>query len=45
VFVLVTAGVLIGALVLTSGILEGRYEIHVRTTEAEGLTQDTRVVL
>lgn len=34
-----------GALVLTSGALEGRYDLYLRTDEAEGLTQDTRVVL
>ena len=45
IFVLVTIGVLAGALVLTSGALEGRYDLYVRTDEAEGLTQDTRVVL
>ncbi len=36
---------LIGALVLTSGMLEGRYDIHMYAVEAEGLNQDTRVVL
>jgi ABC-type transporter Mla subunit MlaD len=41
----VTIGVLAGALVLTSGALEGRYDLYLRTEEAEGLTQDTRVVL
>lgn len=40
-----TIGVLVGALVLTSGALEGRYDLYMRTDEAEGLTQDTRVVL
>ena len=44
-FVLVTLGVLVGALVLTSGVLEGRYDLYMKTDEAEGLTQDTRVVL
>lgn len=38
-------GVIIGALVLTSGLLEGRYVIYMRAGEAEGLTRDTRVVL
>jgi ABC-type transporter Mla subunit MlaD len=42
---LVSLGVIVGALTLTSGLLEGRYEIHLRVEEAEGLTQDTRVVL
>lgn len=40
-----TIGVLVGALVLTSGALEGRYDLYMRTDQAEGLTQDTRVVL
>ena len=40
-----TVGILAGALVLTSGLLEGRYVLHMRVDEAEGLTQDTRVVL
>ena len=44
-FILVTLGVLVGALVLTSGALEGRYVLYMSTDEAEGLTQDTRVVL
>jgi ABC-type transporter Mla subunit MlaD len=37
--------VIVGALVLTSGVLEGRYDIHMRVAQAEGLTQDTRVLL
>jgi ABC-type transporter Mla subunit MlaD len=41
----VTVGVIVGALVLTSGVLEGQYEVYLSTPEAEGLTQDTRVVL
>jgi len=41
----VTIGVLAGALVLTSGALEGRYDLYLRTDDAEGLTQDTRVLL
>lgn len=40
-----TVGIIAGALVLTSGLLEGRYDLHMRVDEAEGLTQDTRVVL
>jgi ABC-type transporter Mla subunit MlaD len=44
-FLLVTLGVLLGAAVLTSGVLEGQYEVHLATAQAEGLTQDTRVVL
>jgi len=37
--------VILGASILTSGALEGRYDLHVRVDEAEGLTQDTRVLL
>ena len=40
-----TVGVVVGALILTSGVLEGRYEVYMQSAEAEGLTQDTRVVL
>ncbi len=38
-------GVITGALVLTSGVLEGRYELHMRVRQAEGISQDTRVLL
>ncbi len=38
-------GVIAGALVVTSGVLEGRYVIHMRVALAEGLTADTRVSL
>ncbi len=44
-FILVTIGIVVGTAVLTSGLLEGRYVLHMRAAEAEGLTQDTRVVL
>jgi ABC-type transporter Mla subunit MlaD len=44
-FILITIGVVVGAAVLTSGLLEGRYELHMRAAEAEGLTQDTHVEL
>lgn len=44
-FLLVTVGVIVGALILTSGVLEGRYEVYLQTAGAQGLTQDTRVVL
>jgi ABC-type transporter Mla subunit MlaD len=43
--VLVSVGVIVGALVLTSGVLEGRYDLHMRAAQAEGLTADTRVSL
>lgn len=38
-------GVLIGALVLTSGLLEGRYALYMRAGTAQGLSRDTRVML
>ncbi len=38
-------GVIVGALVVTSGVLEGRYNIYMRVALAEGLTADTRVSL
>jgi ABC-type transporter Mla subunit MlaD len=41
----VSIGVIVGALVVTSGVLEGRYDIHMRVALAEGLTADTRVSL
>jgi len=41
----VSIGVIAGALVVTSGVLERRYHIHMRVTLAEGLTADTRVSL
>lgn len=34
-----------GAFVLTSGALEGRYRVHMRTELAAGLNRDTRVLL
>jgi ABC-type transporter Mla subunit MlaD len=37
--------VILGASILTSGALEGRYDLYVRIDDAEGLTQDTRVLL
>lgn len=42
---LVSIGVITGALVITSGALERRYDIHMRVAQADGLTQDTRVSL
>lgn len=44
-FILVTVGVVVGVAVLTSGLLERRYSVHMRAPTAEGLTQDTRVYL
>lgn len=44
-FILVSLGVILGAMILTSGVLEGRYDIHMRAAAAEGLTSDTRVML
>jgi ABC-type transporter Mla subunit MlaD len=41
----VSVGIIVGTAVLTSDLLEGRYELHMRAAEAEGLTQDTRVEL
>jgi len=41
----VTVGIVVGAAVLTSDLLEGRYNIHMRASEAEGLNQDTQVEL
>lgn len=38
-------GIIVGALVVTSGVLEGRYDIYMRVALAEGLTADTRVSL
>lgn len=40
-----TVGIVVGTAVLTSGLLEGRYDLHMRAEEAEGLNQDTRVEL
>ncbi len=40
-----SVGIIVGTAVLTSDLLEGRYELHMRAAEAEGLTQDTRVEL
>jgi len=41
----VSIGIIVGALVVTSGVLEGRYDIYMRVALAEGLTADTRVSL
>lgn len=42
---LVTLGVAVGTVVLTSGLLERRYALYMRLDNAEGLSQDTRVIL
>ncbi len=44
-FILVTVGVIAGALVVTSGIGEARREFYMRAASAEDLTTDTRVEL
>ncbi len=44
-FVLGAIGVMLGALVITSGLLERRYDLYMRTGSAQDLTQDTRVLL
>jgi ABC-type transporter Mla subunit MlaD len=44
-FILVSVGVIVGTLVLTSGWGEGRYDIYMRSTTAEHLNQDTRVII
>jgi ABC-type transporter Mla subunit MlaD len=43
--VLATIGVMVGVLVVTSGLLERRYDVYMRATSAQDLTQDTRVLL
>lgn len=44
-FILVTIGVVVGVMVRTSGFLERRYELYLRTATAEGVSQDTRIYL
>jgi ABC-type transporter Mla subunit MlaD len=41
----ISLGLIVGAAVLTSGLLERRYDLHMVTDDAEGLSQDTRVFL
>jgi ABC-type transporter Mla subunit MlaD len=41
----VTLGIAVGAVILTSGLLERQYTLYVRVADAEGLSQDTRVIL
>lgn len=38
-------GVMLGTLVITSGLLHRRYDVYMRTGNAQDLTQDTRVLL
>lgn len=38
-------GAILGTLIVTSGMLERRYEIYMRAASAQDLTQDTRVLL
>jgi ABC-type transporter Mla subunit MlaD len=44
-FVLGVIGVMLGTLVITSGLLHRRYDVYMRTGNAQDLTQDTRVLL
>ena len=44
-FILVIVGIVVGTLVLTSGLGEGRYDVYMQSTTAENLNQDTRVVI
>lgn len=44
-FVLGAIGVMVGALIVTSGVLTRRYDIYMRAASAQDLTQDTRVLL
>lgn len=45
VFILITIGIVVGVMVRTSGLLEGQYQLHMRTATADGLSPDTRVFL
>jgi ABC-type transporter Mla subunit MlaD len=44
-FVLGAIGVMLGTLVITSGLLHRRHDVYMRTASAQDLTQDTRVLL
>jgi ABC-type transporter Mla subunit MlaD len=44
-FVLASVGVILGALVITSGVLHRQYAIYMRVANAQDLTPDTRVQL
>ncbi|MBI2404416.1 MAG: hypothetical protein HYV20_17085 [Gemmatimonadetes bacterium] len=40
-----TIGVILGTLIITSGVLERRYDVYMRAASAQDLTQDTRILL
>lgn len=44
-FILVCIGIVVGTIVLTSGLGEGRYHVYMRSTTAEDLNQDTKVII
>jgi len=44
-FILVSVGIVVGTLLLTSGLGEGRYDVYMRSSTAEHLNQDTRVII
>ncbi|MEE8116326.1 MAG: hypothetical protein V3T28_04375 [Gemmatimonadales bacterium] len=44
-FMLISVGIVVGALIATSGLGQKRYDLFIRITSAKALTQDTRVVL
>ncbi len=44
-FVMVTAGAVLGVLVVTSGLLEARQDLYLRASTAQDLAMDTRVLL
>ena len=44
-FILISVGIVVGTLVLTSGLGEGRYDVFMRSSTAEDLNQDTRVII
>lgn len=44
-FVLVSVGVVVGTLMLTSGVGQGRYDVYMRSSTAADLNQSTKVVI
>jgi ABC-type transporter Mla subunit MlaD len=44
-FILVSIGIALGVLIVTSNLLEARTDLYMRAATAEGLTEDTRVAL
>lgn len=44
-FILVSIGIALGVLIVTSNLLEARTDLYMRAATAEGLTEDTRVSL